>query len=266
MRDVLPLIKRYAPQAKVIFYTIDLHFLREKRDAELKKDQKLLEAAKRLKKEEVGMMQAADHTILLSNAELEIIKEIDSKIETSYLPIWQDVPGPVNSFEQRKNIVFVGGFAHTPNVDAVQYFVAEIWPDVIAKLPNLEFHIVGNNIPDSIKKLASDSIKIIGFVPKLKDVFEPYRLSVAPLRFGAVQKGKVVSSLCHGLPCIATSIAAEGIGLKEEEEIIVTDNPKVFAEKIIDTYQDKKRCVELSQAGLKFAQQHLSEDLSLIHI
>src|SRR5690606_33841084 len=106
-------------------------------------------------------------------------------------------------FEARKDILFLGGFGHQPNVDAVKYFVREIWPMVCSRNPAMRFIIAGSDVPADLRALdGTDGIEVVGFVRDLGTIFDRVRLSVAPLRFGAGAKGKVAVSLAHGVPAI----------------------------------------------------------------
>lgn len=103
-----------------------------------------------------------------------------------------------------------------------------------------------------------DGIKVLGYVKDLSDLFENIRISVAPLRYGAGVKGKIVTSLSYGVPCVATSIAAEGMGLKDGENILIADSPSQFAESILRLYNSPNLWENLSTNGLDFVKQNFS--------
>lgn len=248
-------IRQYCPKAKVLYYTHDLHFLRESREAELFQDAKTSKMANETKELELNAIKSCDASILVSNQELEIIKkelpDYTEKLHT--LSLILNIPGTDKGFSDRKDIVFVGGFQHTPNTDAVQYFVSEIMPLVRQQLPGVRFYAVGSNPPDEIKALASDDVIITGFVEDLKSLLDKMRVSVAPLRYGAGVKGKVGTAMAAGLPVVATNIAAEGMLLKHGENIFVANEPKRFSKMIATLYKDEGVWNNLSQNGLEFA-------------
>ena len=247
-------IKQHCPQAKLIFNTVDLHFLRERRAAALADENTVVdqEAVNKIEALEVGLMTKADLSILVSEYERGLIAELYPNLETRVMPLPREIPGRKNGFTARADIAFVGGYLHKPNVDAIDYFVKDVWPLIENKLPGVTFKVVGSNMPDSFQQYASESIELVGFVDDLGDVFDNVRLSVAPLRFGAGIKGKVVSSLSYGLPCVASSIAAEGMNLTEGVNILQSDDPQKFADLVYEAYTDEAKWTKLSDAGLDF--------------
>jgi hypothetical protein len=128
---------------------------------------------------------------------------------------------------QRRDIFFIGAFAHPPNTDAVLWFCREIFPRILAREPDIRFSVIGADPPAQVRALASDSVHILGYVPDVSRFFDGCRLSVAPLRYGAGVKGKVNQSLAHGLPVVATSQASEGMFLRDGESVLVTDESKI---------------------------------------
>ncbi len=253
-------VKAYAPQSKIIFNTVDLHFLRESRENALNGN--VSETAKsyleNLKSEELGIIEKSDLTLLVTGEEEKIVKQYLPLAKTDVVPIPHAVPGSKNGFQSRQDICFLGGFAHTPNIDAVEYFVADIWNLVKKSLPDCRFIIAGSNIPDHIRALASADILVEGFVPELHTLFERVRLSIAPLRYGAGMKGKIVSSLSFGVPVVATSIAVEGMGLVDGLNVAVADDPHGFSENILKLYRSEKDWQMLSKNGFNKAKESYS--------
>lgn len=250
-------IRKHAPKSKIIFNTVDLHFLREIRESEVS-GRKSIFLKNLMKHREMNIMKKSDHTILVSEYEKEYLDSINPKIKTSVIPLPREIPGRKNGFIDRKHIVFIGGFLHKPNIDAVQYFIQEIWPYITEKLVDCEFWIVGSNIPGELKKFDGEKIKIVGFVEDLSEIFDNCKLSVAPLRYGAGVKGKILTSLSYGVPCVATSIATEGMRLTIDHNIIMNDNPKDFAESVNELYLNEKIWETISLNGLDFIANNFS--------
>jgi GT2 family glycosyltransferase/SAM-dependent methyltransferase len=250
-------VRRLAPRAKVLFNTVDLHFLREQRQAELAGSQAMMKQAAERREQELAIMRKADATVLLNTKEQELIARLLPDVKTYMLPLIQDIPGSRIGYADRSDIVFVGGFNHPPNLDAVKYFSAEILPRVRAKLPGVKFVIVGSNAPDGLAERVGEGVEIRGFVPNLADVFDRYRISVAPLRVGAGMKGKIVASLSYGVPCVTTSIGSEGMGLTNGQNILVADDPGAFAEAVVSLYRHPAQWQLLSEAGVRFARREL---------
>ena len=142
-------------------------------------------------------------------------------------------------FAERDGILFIGSFAHTPNIDAVLWFASDVLPIVHEWIPDLRFHVIGLNPPDEVRELASDRVLIEGFLEDVEDQFDRRRLSVAPLRYGSGVKGKVNQSMAYGLPCVATPVAVEGMDLDWESEIAVAEGARDFAEAVAAVYEDE---------------------------
>ena len=246
-------VRELCPKAKVLFHTVDLHFLRMTREAGLNGDQSTTKAAAEMKQLEVAAMQASDASIVVSTAELELLRPELPDTKLHVFPLIMDVPGTSKPFNERKDIVFVGGYQHTPNVDAVQYFVSEIMPLLRQRLPGVHFYAVGSMVPAEIQALAAEDVIITGFVEDLNPLLDKMRVSVAPLRYGAGIKGKIGSAMAVGLPVVATPLAAEGMSLTDGENILVADGAEAFADAIVRLYQDETLWNRISRSGLTFA-------------
>jgi O-antigen biosynthesis protein len=252
-------VREFAPHAKLIFDTVDLHYLREERKARISKSPKDIESAKRMRDLELGVIRKSDATILLSKLEIKLVRKAVPEARLFHIPIVRDIPGPSDvPWEERRDIVFIGGYQHPPNIDAVLFFVKKVWPYLRADGFPGRLIIVGSNMPSKVSSLAADDIMVRGFIPDISDLFGQCRLSVAPLRYGAGMKGKVITSLSYGVPCIATSIAAEGTDLVPGKDIVVEDDPKEMARLIHKIYNDKSKWENLSEAGLKYCIQYCS--------
>lgn len=257
----LGLVRAYAPQAKVVFNTVDLHFLRAERQATIERSFLRRLRAAQLKRRELNVMKSTEATILLNRVEVDLISQLAPSVKTFMLPLTQEVPGSSKQFSERRDIVFIGGFRHLPNVDAVRFFCSEVMPLVRQKLPGVRFIIVGSMIPEELKQLACDDVQIRGYVENLADVFDDCRISVAPLRYGAGMKGKIVASLSYGVPCVTTSIGVEGMGLSAGTNITVVDDPHSYAQAIAEIYTSEPAWSKLSEAGITFARQNFSVEV-----
>jgi GT2 family glycosyltransferase len=252
-------VRHCAPQARIVFDTVDLHFLREQREAELLGSAKLIEKAAKTRAVELGVIMSVDATILRSPYEVEFLRELVPAARLYNFPIVRHITGLSGvSWAQRRDVVFIGGFAHPPNTDAVKYFVDEVWPILRRAGFSQRFVIVGSNVPDEIKALEADDIIVRGFVKDLSDIFGECLLSVAPLRYGAGMKGKVVTSLSYGVPCVATKIAAEGSGLVHQENILVAEDADEMAKMIQDVCSNRQLWEKISQSGLAYCENSFS--------
>ena len=248
----IKIIRKYAKNAKVLFHTVDLHFLRMQREAELHHLNKKF--VKNIKTKELRCIKSADIATVISEAEqLQLAREIpDSNVRL--LPYSRTIAGTKTTFSDRKHIVFVGQFLHKPNCDAVLYFVHRIMPLLREQLPGVQFYVVGSNPPDEILALASSDVIITGYVARLNPLLDKMRVSVAPLRYGAGIKGKVGSALSAGLPVVATTTAVEGMSLIDGKDVLVADDPEAFAQRICRIYRDETLWQKLSTNGIDLAE------------
>ena len=240
-----------APDARMIFHAPDLYFLRESRGAELSGDPAEMEAANRTRAREAAIMQASDHVVLVSPAEIPFLSDIVPRSRISVFPALYSpiVPRPAGH-AARRHIFFLGGFKHPPNVDAVTWFVKTVWPAVHARLPGVEFHIVGAEAPADVIALGEQpGVRFIGYVQDFDPILAGYRLSVAPLLYGAGIKGKLGTAMGAGVPCVSTTIGAEGMGIVDGVHAMVRDDPEGFAEAVASLYGDAVLWQNMSEKG-----------------
>jgi len=252
-----------------IFDTVDLHFLREHREASLKADPNLLAQAEETKRLELSLCKSADRCVVVSEYEKDLLKAEGIK-NVSFLPNIHDPVDKSPPFEEREGLMFIGSFQHPPNEDAVCWFVEEIWPLIKARFPQIKFFIVGSSPTSKVRALAQkDGIFVTGYVPEVDPWFYRARVFVAPLRYGAGLKGKVGQALAFGLPSVLTSIAAEGLGIQNGEEALLADKPEEFAQAVIELYSNKDLWSKLSSKGKlliakKFSYQAVKNKLTLL--
>lgn len=250
----LKYIRQLCPKAKILFHTVDLHFLRMLRQAEISLDKNKEKAAEEMKQRERALITAADIATVVSSDELKILSQYFPKEKVRLLPYSRHIPASNISFTERADIVFVGSYQHPPNIDAVKYFVTEIMPLLRQRLSGVRFYVVGSKVPSEIKALASEDVIITGFIEDLNTLLDKMRVSVAPLRFGAGIKGKIGSAMVTGLPVVVTSLAAEGMSLTDGENILVADGAEAFADALVKLYQDEVLWNHISHNGLEFAE------------
>jgi glycosyltransferase involved in cell wall biosynthesis len=255
----LETVRRLAPAARLVFDTVDLHFVREQRAAALSQDPELTAAATSQRELELGLARRADLTLVVSHVEKEILEQECPGIEVMVIPtIYPVEPAEPPGFDQRSDIVFIGGFAHAPNVDAVLYYAREIWPRVQTRLPAAVFKVIGPEPPAEVLALAGPRFQILGHVPDVGPVFNRALASVAPLRFGAGVKGKINHSMSLGVPVVVTEVAAEGMYLEHEENAMIADDPAGFADALIRVCESRELWQRLSQSGKQSLRDHFS--------
>lgn len=256
--DLIDQVTIHCPRARVLFNTVDLHFVREQRLAELETGQASSPRSEDLRRQELAVIARADVTIVISPVEQVLLAHEAPGARVRVIPILREIPGRSADFDQRTGLVFVGGFRHPPNIDAMLWFCAEIWPAIRRAIPEITLSIIGSHMVPEVRALQGDGIQVLGFVEDLMPVFARARVSVAPLRYGAGQKGKVVTSLSYGVPCVLTPIAAEGLGLTDEQGITIAETPTAFADAVFRVYHDPVLWERLSEKGLKQVEREFS--------
>ena len=263
--EMLPLLRRYAPTARVLFDTVDLHYLRERRAAELDGDASALRAAMRTRELELALIREADTTLVVSEVEraLLAVDAPDANVRVLSNLHRETPPGPI--WSQRDGLLFVGGFRHPPNVDAVLWFARDVFSRIRAVRPTLEFHCIGGDVPNEIARLADiPGVRIHGHVPDLQHLLDGTRVSVAPLRYGAGVKGKVNQAMAHGLPVVATTAAVEGMHLQEGDDVLVADDAAAFADAVLRLHEDEALWARLSANGRDNVARHFSLDAARV--
>lgn len=259
--EFLPLLRRHAPRAKRVFDSIDLHYLREARTAEVSGDPTLARAAERTRRQELAVIASADTTLVVSGVERDVLAADAPGARVEVLSNLHSVAGPGLPFERRRDLVFVGGFRHPPNVDAVRWFVSEVLPRIRSRLPDVLFHCIGADVPPEIEALAQlQGVKVHGYVPDISPYMDGCRVALAPLRYGAGVKGKVNLSMAHGQPVVATSCAAEGMHLVDGQDVLVADDAEGFADAVVRAYGDPVLWERLAAGGLDNIARHFSAD------
>ncbi|MFN3873182.1 MAG: glycosyltransferase [Ignavibacterium sp.] len=257
----IDLIKAQLPSVPVLIDTMDIHYLREEREAEIANDNSLKIKAKENKKRELAVYSKADVITTVTEADREELQRYIKNKPVFILTDVHDTRVSTPSFEVRKDLIFVGNFNHKPNEDAVLFFTKEIFPLIKTKLPGIKFYIVGNNPTEKIKSLKSNDIIITGWVPDVKEYIDKCRIEVVPLRYGAGNKGKVGEALSSGIPIVTTSIGAEGMGIENGVHAFVCNEPKDFAEKVIELYQNQEVWQKFSDGGRKLIASQYSSEL-----
>jgi GT2 family glycosyltransferase len=303
----LAAVRQYCPEAKVLFDTVDLHFLREEREAQLHNDPLRRQAARLRKAQELGIARQVDMTLLVSTAELEIFRREAPDVRVALLPTIQELPplpgsalstesaaaaptaggisagaavagdipggktaagnaltlkgvaGDINagpetdaaSPDGRRDILFIGGFEHPPNLDAMEFFIGAVLPLITARRPDIRLLVVGSKPPARLRELAAANanVEVRGYVADIAPLFREIRLTVAPLRYGAGVKGKINTSMAWGVPVVATGIAAEGMDLEDGRDVLLADTPEDFADRVLRLYEDDDLWRTLSRGG-----------------
>ena len=255
---MLPFCRKYAATTPVIFDTVDLHFVRQHREAALSKDRRIRSKAEAMEILELKLGAESDAILVVSPDEEQILEKKLPRQRIAVVSNIHKARASIPPFESRRDFLFIGGFEHTPNEDAAIWFCAEIMPRILQQLPETRLHIIGSKMPASIRALAGDNVIIHGYVADVAPFFESCLLSVAPLRFGAGVKGKTNQSMSFGVPVVSTSIGAEGMYLIHEKNILIAETPEEFAAQVIRLHRDRELWNTLSRNALTNVEEHFS--------
>lgn len=256
--NYLGLARLYAPQARLIFDTVDLHYLREQRAAELERSDDLKRKAERTRAQELKLIRECDATLVVSPVEQGLLARELPQAQVHILSNVHEVFGCRKPFEQRQDLVFVGSFQHPPNEDAMLWFARDVFPRVHAALPQLRLHVIGQPVPESLREFESEQFVLHGFVADLEPYMDGCRISVAPLRYGAGVKGKVNMAMSYGLPVVATPAAVEGMHVQAGSDVLVESDAQAYADAVVRLYGDEALWRTLSTNGLANVERHFS--------
>lgn len=253
--------------AKIVYYGHDIHFQRVERQAQVKQDTTLRSLARAQREVEEDVWCAVDLVLYPSNEETRHVREwlaeqdLRTAAETVPLFAFEGASPPVATSAQalraRRHLVFVGGYSHAPNEDAVLWFAREVWPKVRAHREGMRLVLIGADPPPAVQALSAPEIVVAGQVPEheLERHYREARVAIAPLRFGAGLKGKVIEAMHRGVPCVTTSVGAQG--LQEADSLRVADTAQRMCEEILALFDDEA-WIMASRAGQAFVADRFS--------
>jgi glycosyltransferase involved in cell wall biosynthesis len=233
-------IRRVNPRVKIIFDTVDLHFVRFQREYEINRNPNALANAESYRKLERELAQASDLVWCASAEDKEVLLREVPERRIALVPTIHELHDTGEEFVARKDLLFIGNLAHRPNQDAVLFFLREIFPQIAQLLPHVRLDIIGDNPSPAIAAYDSDDVRVKGYVPDVEPYLRERRVFVAPLRFGAGIKGKVGEAMAHGVPVVTTAIGAEGFGLTHRVDVMIADDPKSFANAVEELYSQQE--------------------------
>lgn len=251
--------------AKVIYFGVDTYFIRLRRQAEIEKKKIILAESEKYKKLEMSLFNKADIIYAVGSYEQQTLSGLLPQKTVRNIPVYIYPSAKLKERKilQTQGLLFVGGFAHAPNADGIKWFCKEIFPKVLECDSQIELFIAGSNPPEDVKELESNNIHILGFVKddELQRLYNTCRMVVAPLRYGAGVKGKVVESQYQQIPLVTTDIGAEGLS-KEENSFLIANDANGFAKCITDNYDNVLKLEELRENSVKFINNYFTEDVA----
>jgi glycosyltransferase involved in cell wall biosynthesis len=259
MHRYAPLVRAFMPNSCLVYDTVDLHGLRFHREALIKNnDPELQRHAEFYEKMERANLESADVVVAITEDERREILQRNPAACIEVVPNIHSIAPHTPPLDGREGLLFIGHYLHSPNEDAMLYFVQEVLPKICERIGNVSLYMLGSSITDKVAALASETVHAIGFVEDPAPWFARARVFVAPLRYGAGMKGKIGQSLSLGLPIVTTSIGAEGMGLKTDKHVLIADNADDFAAAVVRLYGDTDLWRELSENGKAHVEQNFS--------
>ena len=256
----LALVRMHQKKARVVYNIADLHCLRLARQGQVQQRPEVVARARRMKLAEYATILQADVVLTHSVAEAELIRADVPQANVHVVPWAVPVRGRTPGFARRSGVLFLGNYAHAPNADAARWLVEDIMPRVWKQDRTVTCLLAGAEMSDSLHALARRGVETLGRVEDLDTLFDSVRLSVAPLRFGAGIKGKVLDSFAAGVPCVMTPLAAEGLMLpKAMLSGLVRESAEDLAQQILRLSKRPAPHASMSRAGRAFLREGWTE-------
>lgn len=235
--------------ATIVFDTVDLHYLREYREAKVTKNMHHIRNSLRTKQMELACVMAADAVWVVSETEKDTLRQDCPTASISVVPNVHETMAVSTSFDAREGIFFLGSYTFSPNVYAVKAFVTDVFPLLQKVLPNLHFYIVGSDPTQEVSALESPNVHVTGYESDLTTFLSRRRVCVAPLEFGAGIKGKILLSMGLGVPVVTSPVGAEGIPGEHGKHWFVAKTKEDWVTHVKDAYEDRQVWSTLSRQG-----------------
>lgn len=246
------LVRQCCPEALLVYGVADLHHVRMRRQGSVEDRPEVTRRAEHVRFEEMVAARTADVVITHSPAEAALLRAQLPGVSVAVVPWSVPVRASGNTSLQRDGVVFVGNYSHEPNVDAVQWLAQEIVPLVRDQEPAIGFRIVGHGMSQDLRRLAQPGLEMVGPTDALEALLDMARLTIAPLRYGAGLKAKVLESFAAGVPCVGTSIAFEGMTLPAVLRGCIADTPDALAAAVVRLHRDEAMHAAAVEAGRRY--------------
>ena len=251
-------VSNVLPMAIKILDTEDLHCLRIARQEAIKKNKSFetLDFNSDIAKREIASIFRFDLSLLVSDFEMNLLQTVFQvpKSILFYLPIWiEKFASEKPDFQTKKDFVFIGNFYHEPNWDSVLVLKHEIWPKLKQLLPNATLNIYGAYPSQKVHQLhdPKDRFYIKGRAESAEQVIRSARVLLAPIRFGAGIKGKLLEAMEYGTPSVTTSIGAEAMCDNLPWNGFIEDDYSNFISKVVELYSNQEVWEEAVENGYK---------------
>lgn len=246
-----------------ILDTEDLHFLRQARQTAFKHKKSLaqIDLYNDVTKRELAAILRCDLSLIISQAEMEVLQTFNISPQILYyLPFLEEeitATANWNTFEERKDLVFIGNYLHEPNWQTLQYLKTAVWPLLRKKLPEATLHTYGAYASEKVTQLHNPREKFLvhGRAENARTTIAQHRILLAPLLFGAGAKGKFVDAMQTGTPIASSSVGAEGMANGLDWAGIINDHLEQLVDETAILYQDQILWEKAQQNGIQIINQ-----------
>jgi polysaccharide biosynthesis protein PslH len=186
---------------------------------------------------EQKMVRRFDHVIAVSENDARLMGTWVDRSHISVVPTGVDLRKfhpDLSRTAVQPLVMFVGAMDWMPNVDAVDYFCREVWPNILQRIPTARFRVVGRNPNPLVQALASDNIEVTGMVPSVVEHLREAAVVIVPLRVGGGTRLKIYEAMAMGRAVVSTTVGAEGLDVRDGRDIILADNPAKFADTVAE--------------------------------
>ena len=256
-------VAEFVPNAFRILDTEDLHSLRKAREMAFKANvacttEYWLQTD--MCKRELASIFRSDLSLIISSYEMNLLQEAVKMDGANLLhlpfmlkPIKAEVVNDWKQFEERTDFICIGNGKHAPNLDAVRWLKTDIWPLIRKRLPDAKLHIYGAYLPEQIQQMHNreEGFLVHGWTSDIKCALQNAKVNVAPLRFGAGLKGKLIDAMQQGTPSVTTSIGAEGVHDGLDFAGCIADEAQQIADMSVEIYMNRTNWVSAQKNGVK---------------
>ncbi|HXZ11065.1 MAG TPA: glycosyltransferase [Candidatus Sulfotelmatobacter sp.] len=244
-------VRRVSPETRIIVVCDDPHGPREMDLAKVSGKLIDFERAKDYEQREKEIYALADLVVTVSETNRNNLLAMSPNLDIEILPNEAESlidPSPQPGFESRKDLLFLGDFLNLANRDGLVWFMRDVWPAVRQRLPGIQLDLAGSNFRKG-QLPECEGVQPLGFVPDLKPLFGAHRIFISPARYGISTRTKNLSALALGLPLVTTSVGAEGLFLRHEQEALLADSAEEFAEAVCRLYSDANLWNAIAEQG-----------------
>ena len=264
MARYIPVVRQPAPGTRVVFDDHNAEYLLQGRAAavDLHRPPSWPKALysliqwRKLRRYEAEVCRGADAVLAVSEDDAAALRLLGRTAPVSVVSngVDSEYYRPVPSaLPDAAALLFTGTMDFRPNVDAIQWFVAEVMPLLERTRPNVRLYLVGRSPAPAVQRLASSTVLVTGAVEDVRPYFARASVFVVPMRMGGGVRLKILETLAMGLPVVSTRMGAEGAGLTHGKELLIADTAEQFAGAVLRLMEDSSLRTRLAQAGRQTA-------------